>query len=74
MSRRHSARGVVRLIGLYAASALVLLFFLTPVWWILMTSVKDPLDYAAWPGSWYRRGSRPTAGSALSANGKRAGT
>ena len=49
MSRRRSARGVVRLIGLYAASALVLLFFLTPILWILMTSVKDPLDYAAWP-------------------------
>ena len=35
--------------GLYAASAVVLLFFLTPVWWILSTSVKDPADYAAWP-------------------------
>jgi multiple sugar transport system permease protein len=45
-SRRRSA---LRLIGLYAASAVVLLFFLTPVWWILTTSVKDPLDYAVWP-------------------------
>jgi multiple sugar transport system permease protein len=49
MSRQSKARGILRLIGLYAASTVVLLFFLTPVWWIFTTSVKDPLDYAAWP-------------------------
>jgi len=47
MSRRQRSAG--RLVGLYAASAVVLVFFLTPVWWILSTSVKDPADYAAWP-------------------------
>ena len=49
MKRRRWRRSVPRLIGLYVASGVVLVFFLTPVWWILTTSVKDPLDYAAWP-------------------------
>ena len=48
MTRRRG-RTVLRLIGLYAASGVVLLFFLTPVWWILSTSIKDPADYASWP-------------------------
>jgi multiple sugar transport system permease protein len=39
----------LRLFGLYAASAIVLAFFLTPVWWILTTSIKHPADYASWP-------------------------
>jgi multiple sugar transport system permease protein len=40
---------VVRLVLLYAATAVVLAFFLTPVWWILSTSVKVPADYNAYP-------------------------
>ena len=48
MSRRR-LRSIGRYAGLYAASAVSLLFFLTPVLWILTTSIKDPADYAAWP-------------------------
>ncbi|MBV9580303.1 MAG: carbohydrate ABC transporter permease [Chloroflexi bacterium] len=38
-----------QLVGMYLLSALVLVFLLTPVWWILTTSIKDPADYTVWP-------------------------
>ena len=42
-----------RPIGVYILYILVILAFLTPIYWVIITSFKQPGDMFAYPPQWY---------------------
>ena len=42
-----------RPVGVYILYILVILAFLTPIYWVIITSFKQPGDMFAYPPQWY---------------------